>query len=75
MPAPYPRRDPTRGVARAVNRGAKGMAQGRFAGLSTVRPAVVARVQQQPVITVWEQASEPTEAAVHDFWWDTDATP
>lgn len=72
MPAPYPRRVPDQGVARAVNRGSKGMAQGRFAGLSTVRPGVVARVQQQPVsITVWEQHDEPTGAAVHDFWWVT----
>lgn len=37
MPAPYPRRDPTRGVARAVNRGSRGMAQGRFGGLAAVR--------------------------------------
>lgn len=37
MPAPYPRRDPMQGVARAVNRGQAGMAQGRYAGLGRVR--------------------------------------
>lgn len=24
-------------------------------------------------IEVWEQASEPLAAAIHDFWYDTDA--
>lgn len=24
---------------------------------------------------VWEQSAEPEAAAVHDFWWDSDATP
>ena len=37
MPAPYPRRGPQQGQARALNRGAKGMAGGKFAGLSPVR--------------------------------------
>lgn len=40
MPAPYARRPPMQGVARALNRGAKGQAGGKFAGLSpVVRPA------------------------------------
>lgn len=38
MAAPYPRRGPQRGIARAGNRGQPGMAQGRFAGLSRVAP-------------------------------------
>jgi hypothetical protein len=35
--APYPRREPMQGVARAVNRGQGGMAGGRYSGLSKVR--------------------------------------
>lgn len=45
MPAPYPRRSPERGVARAVNRGAAGMAQGRFAGLGSVHRRVLSDSQ------------------------------
>lgn len=49
MPAPYPRRGPIQGVARAVNRGSKGMAQGRFAGLSAVQHGTAGSHPVEPV--------------------------
>ncbi len=48
MPAPYPRRGPSQAVARAVNRGSKGMAGGKFSGVSAVRKGEAGKIVTPP---------------------------
>lgn len=76
MAAPYPRRGPMQGQARAVNRGAKGMAQGRFAGLARVE-----RTERSSALTpktwLFEGVVEdivPVETDYPYFVWDDTKT-
>lgn len=58
MPAPYPRRGQQQGQARALNRGARGMAQGRYAGLSPV-----SRQQRRALVET------TASSALHNVGW------